>query len=1047
MTSYPAMSRRQPARRSALMHSVSLGALVVAGGGLLGSAQAAPLRSLSQALAMASHAAQQAVAPANAVTASKQAALGARNLAAAATRLRSLSDALAAAGNTAGGIAPGSPLVVDGFGPGTGLQVAPGTLAGGTHWQGATLPSSATTAGGITVNVKQSQPLAQLTWSSFNVGRRTTLNFDQSAGGSQARSWTVINTVQDPLANPSQILGAITAQGKVFVLDRNGIAFGRGATINVGSLVAATADIAATQFATTASGVTSFNLFGAQVASTDAVTGLTLAYQPTFVNGTAAAITVAPGATIQTASGGTAGGYAMLLGGNVANAGIINTPQGQAVLAAGTAFTLRQGSQGSVTTGNLTSTTIGAEVAATNYGTSTTSGFLSNVPINITFSTGAVANAGIVLADQGDISLVGHTVTQSGVLMATTTVNHRGTIHLLTPNDGSDQESGITLAPGSLTEILPEDNGLTALDSQRAANVAGSLVLNTYRSTTGLTAPKLNDTSLMADQLGESRVELSSGGAIDVGAGALVVAQGGQVAVGGGSKVVIEAGANLDVSGTTNALLPASANDLLVNVQPFQLRDSAANRTGGLKSTNVYVDAATLVQIASGSYAGNIYTPGGLIEVAGYLGLVPHGIAEWTAIGGQVTLQAAQLQLDASNKPTTVAGAVITQPGAAINLQGGTVSVQAGPVKQSYVRSADGTVYNVNTAPGNLVYTGLYTGTTVAHPRWHITDTFNNPLLTPGTIEQAGYAIGRDAGSLTINAATAVLQGSVFAGVTLGQSQQGARPAGITDPYLLAQTVVPQAGSLALGNIVTGVLQTLTTPTQIVFQATNGAGASGTGTIAAPVIDTAIIDAPMLDAGGFASIVASTGGNIAVNAPLTVANGGTIALTGANITVNADLTARSGAITLTDQLASTHLPVAPTTSITLAPGARLDTRGVWTNGKTGPGSLVGLGSVNGGTVTIAGAAGVALQAGSTVDVSSGGAVLASGRQVTGRGGSVTIVADQDLVAGTGLLNLFPVTVASTIVGYGSAGGGTLQPHGARNPHRRRRSWPVHHLAA
>ena len=218
------------------------------------------------------------------------------------------------------------------------------------------------------------QPLAQLTWQTFNVGRHTTLDFDQSAGGKLASSWIVINKVLDPQANGSLIEGAINAQGKVYVLNRNGIAFTQGATINVGSLIAATADIAASQFATTASGVTSFNLYGAQSSFTDSVTAAD-ALLPADLrgNGTAASITVAPGASIQTAAptGTNAGGYVMLLGGNVTNAGIISTPQGQTVLAAGTDFTLRQGTQGSTATGNLTSTTLGSEVAATNYGTST----------------------------------------------------------------------------------------------------------------------------------------------------------------------------------------------------------------------------------------------------------------------------------------------------------------------------------------------------------------------------------------------------------------------------------------------------------------------------------------------------------------------------------------------------------------------------------------------------------------------------------------------------------------------------------------------------
>ena len=117
--------------------------------------------------------------------------------------------------------------------------------------------------------------------------------------------------MQDPLANPSQILGSISAVGKVYVLNRNGIAFGTGATINVGSLIAATADIASSQLSHDANGLPIFSLYGAQQANT-------ATYLPTFVNGIATStVTVAPGASLQAApaSGTTSGGYVYLFGG------------------------------------------------------------------------------------------------------------------------------------------------------------------------------------------------------------------------------------------------------------------------------------------------------------------------------------------------------------------------------------------------------------------------------------------------------------------------------------------------------------------------------------------------------------------------------------------------------------------------------------------------------------------------------------------------------------------------------------------------------------
>jgi filamentous hemagglutinin family protein len=949
------------------------------------------------------------------LTAAKQAALGAQNLASAQARFASIQQALK---NAAAAGSPGLPAGVSGLVVGDGVVSSTGTT-NAALWSGASVPNAQSLASS-NVTITQTSALAQLTWKTFNVAPSQHVTFNQSAGGSQASSWIVINSVQDPNARPSQILGDITATGKVYILNANGVIFGAGSTVDVGSLIAATADIASTQFSQNADGSNSFSLYGSAAGKPSTT------FLPTFVPFTSSTgsaitpgnITVDAGAVIetQTPTGSNGGGYVMLLGGNVGNAGAIMTPQGQTVLAGGTSFILQQGFSGSISSGNTLSTTIGSDVDATNSATGTSA---TGQPL---FNTGTVQNSGLIVSDQGDISLVGHQIIQArgGVLLSTTTVNTRGTVHLLTDLD--DTSSSITLAPGSTIEILPEDDGLTALDAQRETNIANSATLNAVRALDNApttTSPGLADTSNLADILGESRIELSSGGSIDLQTGALAIAQGGQVTIGAGRTVLVESGATIDVSGTDNAVLPASINDLLVNIQPYQLRDSAGNRNGALKSTNVNVDARGLIEIAgSGPYAGNIYTPGGLLEVSGYLGLVPHGITEWTALGGQVILQAQ------SSGGTVTGGEVITQAGATINVQGGVVTYAAGETPQSYVVATDGVIYNVNDAPGTLVYAGLYTGETEVHTRWRVTDSFVNPLLTPTEIMDPAYSIGRDAGTVTVYAATAQLQGSVYAGVSTGADQSGARPSGITDPYLLAQTVVPQAGTLAVDFYTnTGAPAIADAPVSIGSAAAPAASAS-TGGTTAPQISA--LDAGAIAAAGLASLDINTGGDISVTAPLTVATGGTVSLVGNTIEADASIAARGGDITLSD-----HNPVAPSNSvtaaasITLAAGATLDARGVWTNALLDPASVSGEAFANGGTVAIESAGALALASGSAIEVSSGGALLSNGKLLTAAGGSVSLAADivplaEQSAAGTGA-----VLLDAAISGYGSGSGGTL----------------------
>ncbi len=972
--------------RRALLGSASLTALLAANPALAGG----PFRSLAQAIAVQNrNAAVNAAANAGGFTAARTAGLGAANLARAAQALTHFKNLAEAVGAASGG----SASVTDGLSP-NGLAPAAGYASNPGLWIGAstTIASAPDTAkpGQIDVTVTQTQPVAKLTWQNFSVGAHTKLSFNQSAGGVPQHAWVVINTLTDTSTNPTTILGEITAPGKVYVINRNGIAFGSGSVVNVAALVATTAAIAQSQFGTDPQGNLTFNLYGS-------VSGTS--YLPTFTGSApSAAVTVAPGASIETAAptGTNGGGYVMLLGGQVSNAGVIGTPLGQTILAAGTDFALRPGYSA---TGNNISTTLGSEIAVTNGGTA--------------------SNTGVIVADQGDITMVGHQVTQAGALLATTTVDQRGTVHLLT--DNTDSTAQITLAPGSLTEILPEDNGQTALDSQRAALAALSAADNAARLTP--LGAQLNDYSALPDQLAESRIQITTGGSVTIASGALAIAQGGQVAVAAAKSVSLQTGAVVDVSGTSNAVLPASINAIAVNIQPFQLRDSAGNRNGPLKSTNVFVDARQLIEIASGAYAGNVYTPGGLLEVGGYLGLVPHGIAEWSAIGGQVILQGQAP--DTQPGHLSPSGSVVVAPGAEINLTGGLVTYQAGSMPQSYVEATNGQIFNINQAPGNLVYAGIYTGETLAHPRWHLTQTFVNPLLTPASLPSPQYVVGRDAGTLTIDAASVVMQGDVAAGASEGPFQTGARPTFVTDPYLLAQSVVAEGGSLLVGNYLGGAINNTTFDSTVTL---GPLAASGNATLAAAA-NTILIDTPSVNAADFATLTVASAGTLTLDAPLAVGDGGAVTLSAHVIEDEAPITAHAGAITLTNLLPIPNTEPTVTApgpgTIAVAPGVTLSARGVWTNAALDPLHRSGEGFINGGRITVDSTGALALAAGSTLDVGAGGAFLPGGKRLAASGGSIAITADLEPTNVAPIVHFDNVSIASRFSGYGYSGSGTL----------------------
>ncbi|PVX35498.1 MBG domain-containing protein [Janthinobacterium sp. 78] len=96
--------------------------------------------------------------------------------------------------------------------------------------------SATITQSGATTTIQQTSQQASLNWASFNVGSKETVNFVQPSASALA-----VNRILD--SNGSQILGRLNANGQVYLINPNGILFGRTAQVNVGALVASTLDI------------------------------------------------------------------------------------------------------------------------------------------------------------------------------------------------------------------------------------------------------------------------------------------------------------------------------------------------------------------------------------------------------------------------------------------------------------------------------------------------------------------------------------------------------------------------------------------------------------------------------------------------------------------------------------------------------------------------------------------------------------------------------------------------------------------------------------
>lgn len=101
--------------------------------------------------------------------------------------------------------------------------------------------SASITSTASTTVIRQSSNRAVLDWASFNIAPREAVTFLQPGASAAA-----LNRIHD--ASASQIFGQLNANGQIFLVNPNGIVFGRTAAVNVGSLMASTADISNNDF-------------------------------------------------------------------------------------------------------------------------------------------------------------------------------------------------------------------------------------------------------------------------------------------------------------------------------------------------------------------------------------------------------------------------------------------------------------------------------------------------------------------------------------------------------------------------------------------------------------------------------------------------------------------------------------------------------------------------------------------------------------------------------------------------------------------------------
>jgi filamentous hemagglutinin family protein len=160
--------------------------------------------------------------------------------------------------------------------------------------------ASVATAGNTTT-INQASQRAAIDWTSLSTRANEALIFNQPNAQAIA-----LNRITG--SSPSELLGSLTANGQVFILNPNGVLFGAGSQVNVGGLVASTLSMSNADF-----------MDGKHV-----------------FTGTGASGSVVNQGTLNAAPGG----YLALLAPEVRNEGVMTASLGTALLAAGNKVTL-----------------------------------------------------------------------------------------------------------------------------------------------------------------------------------------------------------------------------------------------------------------------------------------------------------------------------------------------------------------------------------------------------------------------------------------------------------------------------------------------------------------------------------------------------------------------------------------------------------------------------------------------------------------------------------------------------------------------------------
>jgi len=458
-----------------------------------------------------------------------------------------------------------------------------------------TAGSGSITTSGSAMTVNQASQKLVADWNTFNIGSEASVAFQQPGATAAA-----LNRIHD--LNPSEIMGHLTANGQVFLLNQSGIIFGKTSQVNVGGLVATSLDMANSDF---------------------------LAGKYQFSNAGGAGSVINQGEI-----SAMPGGVVALIAPQVENDGTINADGGSAALLAGDKVTVDFGGDG-----------------------------LINYVIDQGAVQAQVDNKGLIQADgglavmsaQAASDLTSAAVNNTGIVRARTLENKAGKIVLL-----SDMSVGTTAVGGTLDASAPDggDGGQietsaasvkiadgATIDTRAASGNTGEWLIDpTHDFTVAATGGDMTGATLSGN-LATTNATIKSASGASGGKGDIFIKDGvswssgntlklnadrnikvnSEINVGGDSKLALKYGqgsADGQISGAP-ALFTANA--------PINFGSSAhfTTQLGSSGETKHYTIISTLEELQAISNLDGNYVLGADINAAG---------SSFTPIGGFVDM-------------------------------------------------------------------------------------------------------------------------------------------------------------------------------------------------------------------------------------------------------------------------------------------------------------------------------------------------------------------------------------------------------------------------